>query len=371
MEEFIIEKMFKKKEKKKKDIKPSRKTDIQDLVKSGSKRQEDRQLLDPAPVKEFNKIQKVVKKNLKNKTIEKAMETKLSSKDRKEVIDTFDNPEKLEKIIQSPPKKPSMAQGFTGAILEHLPFFIGTALGGVDMGTDAQAGAQGVKDKAAAQAEAQRKAGLEEREISVKEQKLVEDKFQFDADLQFKKDNAQFKADTQKQLANLKSQGVPKEDLDRYIPGVGMALTKDDAKKGKEILGNTNDLVTQLDNLVNLREEHGAEFWNRSAVSSGKAAATNLKLLIKDAAKLGVMSEQDKELLDTMIPDDPLKIDALTDTTAQLKEVKSLYINKLNSFFIARGLNPPRFKGNPYTDKKARAIKKEELKLQIAKEQQR
>ena len=311
-------------------------------------------------LKQFEKVQKLALKAVKSGDAEKASDITLNKKDKKKVISTIKNPKKLEKAVKKTEaaveggKKPSLADAFTGAFMKSIPLLLGTALGGVDVGVAAQEGANSAEA-------AEAKAAMDKEKLQLDKDTLAEKKFQFDATLQFKKDNAQFQAGIKQQLAQLKAQGANDKDLEKFIPGVGFALTKDDAKKGKEILDITNDLASQLDSLIELRSDKGAEFLDRDSVSRGKAAATNLKLMIKDAAKLGVMSEQDKELLDTMIPDDPLQVDVLTDTPAQLQEVRRIYVNRLNSFFESRGLPVPNFKGNPKTDAEARRRRIEEL----------
>ena len=119
-----------------------------------------------------------------------------------------------------------------------------------------------------------------------------------------------------------RQQKMQQEGRELIIPGVGEALTKDDAKKVKA----ANSLKQEIDNLTNqmiqLREEHGGEVLNREAVARGKQLSKQLLLKYKDLANLGVLSESDMSILEEIIPADPLEFDFVPGQDAVMTRLK-------------------------------------------------
>ena len=100
-------------------------------------------------------------------------------------------------------------------------------------------------------------------------------------------------------------------DRETYVPGVGTALTKDDAKQLKKAYATKQDLDKKLADLIALRTEFGGEVLNREAVARGKQLSRELLLKYKDLAKLGVLSESDLQIVEAIIPEDPLQFDII------------------------------------------------------------
>lgn len=90
------------------------------------------------------------------------------------------------------------------------------------------------------------------------------------------------------------------------VPGVGIANTPDDAKKLKDATELKDKFDRQLSEMIDLRKEYGFEVANRSAVARSKQLSKDLLLTYKDLSKLGVLSKSDEDILNAIIPPDPL-----------------------------------------------------------------
>lgn len=92
----------------------------------------------------------------------------------------------------------------------------------------------------------------------------------------------------------------------------GMARTKDDAKQLKEASESKANFDRKITELISLREKFGGEMFNREAVARGKQLSKDLLLEYKNMAKLGVLSKADEDIINAIIPDDPLGFSAST-----------------------------------------------------------
>ncbi len=91
----------------------------------------------------------------------------------------------------------------------------------------------------------------------------------------------------------------------------GEARTKDDAKKLKEAHEAKEEFDRKLSEMISLREKHeGGAIFNRDDVGRGKQLSKDLLLAYKDMAKLGVLSKSDENILNTIIPADPLQFNS-------------------------------------------------------------
>lgn len=97
------------------------------------------------------------------------------------------------------------------------------------------------------------------------------------------------------------------KDEELYIPTLGQARTKDDAKKLKDALEQKTDFDSKLSELIDLRKSRGAEFLDREAVARAGQLSKELLLKYKDLSKLGVLSKADEAILNKIIPADPLE----------------------------------------------------------------
>ncbi len=131
----------------------------------------------------------------------------------------------------------------------------------------------------------------------------------------------------------------------------GNARTPDDAKQLKSAGELKSTFDDKIDELIQLRSDYGGEVWNRDAVARGKQLSSDLLLLKKDMAKLGVLSKSDEGILNSIIPQDPLEInwtgafDGQDPTMTRLKAFKSDTVKDFESRLTNRlqggALKPP------------------------------
>jgi hypothetical protein len=109
---------------------------------------------------------------------------------------------------------------------------------------------------------------------------------------------------------DLKREEGKVQDLrDRDTP-IGVARTAGDAKIIKDGMASKETFDRQLAKMISLREKYGGELANREAVAAGKQLSKDLLLTYKNMAKLGVLSQSDEEIINAIIPSDPLAFTA-------------------------------------------------------------
>ncbi len=87
----------------------------------------------------------------------------------------------------------------------------------------------------------------------------------------------------------------------------GVANTEDDAKKLKEGFESKKNFDNKINEMISLREKHGGgSVMNRDDVARGKQLSKDLLLEYKNMAKLGVLSASDENIINAIIPEDPL-----------------------------------------------------------------
>lgn len=86
----------------------------------------------------------------------------------------------------------------------------------------------------------------------------------------------------------------------------GAANTPDDAKQLKEAYEAKKNFDNKIQQMIELRSKYGGELLNREAVARGKQLSKDLLLEYKNMAKLGVLSKTDEDIINAIIPDDPL-----------------------------------------------------------------
>lgn len=87
----------------------------------------------------------------------------------------------------------------------------------------------------------------------------------------------------------------------------GTANTPDDAKQLKEAYESKKNFDGKIQELIGLRTKYGGEAMNREAVARGKQLSKDLLLEYKNMAKLGVLSKSDEDIINAIIPADPLE----------------------------------------------------------------
>ena len=92
------------------------------------------------------------------------------------------------------------------------------------------------------------------------------------------------------------------------IGELGYAQTPEDAKQLKSAVESKQQFDNRLDELISLREKHhGGALLNREDVGRAQQLSKDLLLQYKDMAKLGVLSVSDENILNAIIPSDPLQ----------------------------------------------------------------
>lgn len=99
------------------------------------------------------------------------------------------------------------------------------------------------------------------------------------------------------------------EKMEQLQTPLGLANTPDDAKQLKEAYEAKKSFDSKLQEMIDLRKKYGTEYLNREAVARGKQLSKDLLLEYKNMAKLGVLSQADTNIINAIIPDDPLAQD--------------------------------------------------------------
>lgn len=138
------------------------------------------------------------------------------------------------------------------------------------------------------------------------------------------------------------------------VGDLGFAQTAEDAKQLKTAIESKQSFDDRLDELISLRVKHnGGAMLNRDDVGRAKQLSKDLLLQYKDMAKLGVLSQSDEKILNTIIPDDPLQynspvaaIQGQDPTLYKLKKFKE----DAEKDFSAKISNRLRREGRPAAD---------------------
>lgn len=92
------------------------------------------------------------------------------------------------------------------------------------------------------------------------------------------------------------------------VGDLGYANTVEDAKDLKQAMELKKDFDSKLDEMIALREKHnGGALLNREDVARGKQLSKDLLLAYKNMAKLGVLSKSDEDIINAIVPEDPLE----------------------------------------------------------------
>lgn len=86
----------------------------------------------------------------------------------------------------------------------------------------------------------------------------------------------------------------------------GLANSVDDAKMLKSAHESKNNFDSKINELIELRKTKGGEVLDRDAVNRAKQLSKELLLEYKNMAKLGVLSQSDENIINAVIPSDPL-----------------------------------------------------------------
>lgn len=138
-----------------------------------------------------------------------------------------------------------------------------------------------------------------------------------------------------------------REKEERFIPSLNQyALTSADAKDAKEAIATKNSIQNSLSELTKLREKYqGGTVDPRNSEDQARAQQLSTKLLLKykKLETLGVLSKTDMELIDNLVPKNPLEINpsglvGQDPTMAKLRSLSNFIDDDFNIFLEARGL---------------------------------
>lgn len=129
------------------------------------------------------------------------------------------------------------------------------------------------------------------------------------------------------------------ERAEKLETPLGQAKTEQDAKDIKDATASYHNLKQGLQKMEDLRNKYGSEFLNRSAVAEGKNLSTDLLLEYKQLAKLGVLSKSDTDLLNKLIPEDPLQFEWTGSTMKKLKTLSDTIDGKLKNFADSKAVD--------------------------------
>lgn len=106
--------------------------------------------------------------------------------------------------------------------------------------------------------------------------------------------------------ANLRNKELSANKEEALSTKYGTAKTVQDAKDIKSADEEKLNFDSKISELISLRKQFGGEVMNREAVARGKQLSKDLLLSYKNMAKLGVLSKSDEDIINAIIPPDPL-----------------------------------------------------------------
>ena len=119
--------------------------------------------------------------------------------------------------------------------------------------------------------------------------------------------SAGLRQDARDERAQAMQDKVAAKNEELYVPGLGTARSLTDAKTLKDATLMKGKFDRQIQEMIDLRTKHnGGTVWNREDVERGQQLSKDLLLAYKDMAKLGVLSVSDENILNAIIPPDPL-----------------------------------------------------------------
>jgi len=113
--------------------------------------------------------------------------------------------------------------------------------------------------------------------------------------------------DLRRDEVNQKRAETQTEKIQQLKTPYGVANTSEDAKQLKEAHESKLAFDGKIQEMIDLRKKYGGEMFNREAVARGKQLSKDLLLEYKNMAKLGVLSKSDEDIINAIIPEDPLE----------------------------------------------------------------
>jgi hypothetical protein len=179
--------------------------------------------------------------------------------------------------------------------------------------------------------------------VTIKTEKMVKAPKTSAAILQETADKAEATAlGKEKAKRKITAQGPSdKEIRELSVPGyMNLAPDPARAKKAQEQVAETKVLLKALDRLVEIREEYGAEIYNRKIIAEGKRLSAQVAVIIKSPEffNLGVLSGPDLEIIERIVPADATAIEFGVEDA--YRDARNYVKLKLDSTMEAYGLIP-------------------------------
>lgn len=180
------------------------------------------------------------------------------------------------------------------------------------------------------------------KDVSAADQDAIFRPLQLKENIEARKETARISAQQRADAKEIRNDERARERMTIY----GEARTADDAKKLKEASELKSNFDSKLQEMIDLRNKHGGgAILNREDVARGKQLSKDLLLAYKDMAKLGVLSISDMNILNKIIPDDPLAYDFIPGQDpiqSNLEKFKIDTEKDFNNRLNNRLLNPPK-----------------------------
>lgn len=93
------------------------------------------------------------------------------------------------------------------------------------------------------------------------------------------------------------------DDRKRFVKGIGLAATTEDANKIKEGAENIDGFNRNVNKLLDLRKKYGSETLPTAVKGEMKAISTELQMGLKKSLELGVLNQSDYDILYNLVPD--------------------------------------------------------------------
>ena len=138
-----------------------------------------------------------------------------------------------------------------------------------------------------------------------------------------------------------------KEQTENWVPGIGLAVSTEEAKNIRTQMSSYNKLNDSVQQMIELRKKFGSETLPSEAKGKMDLLAGKALLAMKDAAKLGVMSETDFKLLNNIIvnpsgynPNTMSRLEALHQAANNdfIRDVQPRLLNPVKSLSVKKKL---------------------------------
>ena len=123
----------------------------------------------------------------------------------------------------------------------------------------------------------------------------------------------------------LSAEDLPEKDRERFIPGLGIATTADDAKKLKQAQISFRKFNNLLEEMIQSRKEYNGEYfgalWDAER-GKQQARASEALLALKDTEDMGALDSGAIKVGGRIIPENPAEIRFTGDPVAELQDVQ-------------------------------------------------